>query len=304
LTLKNVAVKLGRSLDPLTEQEIGDLFGPRRIRSVDRYFPHKPSPGPQYVVGAAPLAQLPMDYFSTGICIFDFDQAFPTDSAPIKLPYIPHHYLAPECIFNLTNGPAADVWALGCILFTLKDPIQPFCGVFESHPQATAEAIGYTLGPFPEEWMAFPFLDGWPVHEPLKPDLAHETVNLVDEKDWRWSLEAQVGDFYEPCRPASSNSPSTGLENFCLHVPTIDHFDRAKREKFNAENKKPIGKEDAKLLADLLRKMFNYDHTKRITAIQVLEHPWMREPGKSPRVLDALCRADKMRASCPELTPQ
>ena len=71
--------------------------------------------------------------------------------------------------------------------------------------------------------MAFPFLDGWPVHKPLEPNLSYKTIQLVDKSDLRCSLEEQVGDFYEPCRPASSKNPGTGLENFCLYVPTRDH---------------------------------------------------------------------------------
>jgi serine/threonine protein kinase len=46
--------------------------------------------------------------------------------------------------------------------------------------------------------------------------------------------------------------------------------------------------EDAKLFVDLLRKMFNYDHTKHITASQALEHPLMQEIGQTPCVLRAL----------------
>ena len=34
--------------------------------------------------------------------------------------------------------------------------------------------------------------------------------------------------------------------------------------------------------------MFNYDHTKRITASQALEHPWMQERGQPPYVPSAL----------------
>jgi serine/threonine protein kinase len=126
--------------------------------------------------------------------------------------------------------------------------------------------------------MAVPFLDGWPVHEPLEPDDIQgkpETIKLVDHSNDKCSLEEVVDAIREPRPPANNTcqKPRTGLEYFCLQVPKIDVKDHAGKERFEAEKKRPIPKEDAKLFVDLLRRMFNYDHTKRITARQVLEHP-------------------------------
>lgn len=81
-TLKNIAIKLDKSLDHLTEQELSQLFGMPRTVSIERYFPEKPSPAPQYVVGAANLALLPSTYLSARVCIFDFDQAFLSSNPP------------------------------------------------------------------------------------------------------------------------------------------------------------------------------------------------------------------------------
>jgi serine/threonine protein kinase len=52
---------------------------------------------------------------------------------------------------------------------------------------------------------------------------------------------------------------------------------------FTAKHTTPIQQEDAKLFANLLRQIFTYDHRKRITAKQILKHPWMMEPGQKPR---------------------
>jgi serine/threonine protein kinase len=156
--------------------------------------------------------------------------------------------------------------------------MQLFWDVFASDAEATAKTTCYTLGPLPKEWMAVPFLDGWPVHEPLEPDDIQgkpETIKLVDHSNDKCSLEEVVDAIREPRPPANNTcqKPRTGLEYFCLQVPKIDVKDHAGKERFEAEKKRPIPKEDAKLFVDLLRRMFNYDHTKRITARQVLEHP-------------------------------
>lgn len=133
----------------------------------------------------------------------------------------------------------------------------------------------HTLGHLPKEWMTnVLFLDGWPVHEELEPgvDGSSKPIRLADYTG-SYSLEQFVGGIREPLRPASSKKPRTALENFCLQVPDIDMRDHAGKQKFEDENTTPIRKEDATLFSDLLRKIFTYDHTKRITARQVLEHP-------------------------------
>ncbi|KAK3906799.1 hypothetical protein C8A05DRAFT_29345 [Staphylotrichum tortipilum] len=49
LTLKNVAVRLERSLDDFIEDELGEIFSPPRIHSLDYFFKTQPLPGPPYV---------------------------------------------------------------------------------------------------------------------------------------------------------------------------------------------------------------------------------------------------------------
>lgn len=283
-TMKNLSIKLGKSLDHLTEEELLAMVGTPRRLLVDEYFIPKPSPGPQYVVAAADLTLLPVNYFSTKICILDFDQAFLTDDPPRHVSGTPAPYLAPESIFTLTNSPAADVWALGCVLFNLRYPLPLFWNVFgSSDPKGTAQRHHLTLGELPEKWMSVQFLDGWPVHDELDPDLPDKSkLTRLFDGGHKFSLERWVDAIKEPRGPAGTTNPRTGLDFFCLHVPVIDMRDKAGRKEFETKNTPPIGKEDAKLFTDLLRKIFHYDHTKRITASQVLEHPWMQEIGQEP----------------------
>jgi serine/threonine protein kinase len=251
---------------------------------LGRWFSEEPSPAPKYIVGAADLTLLPSSYLSTKICILDFDQAFLTATPPREVASLPPPYLAPESIFTLTNGPAADVWALGCMLFNLRYPARLFFDWFGSSAKSTATRKRDVLGPLPQEWLTVPFYKGHPVHEPLEPGVEYQTIQpeRIVHPDV-WSLEQYVDRILEPHRPANSSGkePRTGIEYFCLRVPRFDHEDIAGKAMFNAENTTPIRKEDAKLFVDLLRKIFEYDHTKRITASQILEHPWMREAGEA-----------------------
>jgi serine/threonine protein kinase len=131
--------------------------------------------------------------------------------------------------------------------------------------------------------MSVKFLDGWPIHEELELDATEEPkpIRLLDDTN-KFSREQWVDSIKEPRCLAGATNPRTGLDFFCLHVPPLDMRDKAGKKKFQAENTPPIKKEDAQLFTDLLRKIFHYDHTKRITASQVLEHPWMQETGQEP----------------------
>jgi serine/threonine protein kinase len=177
---------------------------------------------------------------------------------------------------------------LGCILFNLRYPAQLFFDWLRSDARSTAMRMYSVLGDLPQEWLTVPFYNGYPAEGPLDAGVQPQTITLINHPDV-WSLEQFVDHILEPRRPAnSSKKPRTGLEHFCLPVPFLDYEDVAGKAKFDAENTTPIRKEDAKLFVDLLRKIFDYDHTKRITASQILEHPWMREAGQKPHVASAL----------------
>ncbi|KAK3299901.1 kinase-like domain-containing protein [Chaetomium fimeti] len=289
LTMSNLSIRLRKSFDHLTEQQLlaDDMFGKPRVRPLDRRF------GSPYVVAAADLTRLPVEYYSTKISILDFDQAFLTSNPPRKVAGIPASYLAPESIFALTNSPAADVWALGCILFNLRDPFPLFSDMLGSDPEAKARRMQSALGPLPKEWMSIQFLDGWPVHPELEPDLLDESkpIELLDNPHLFPPLEKCVDHFREPRRLAGGMHPKTGRELFCLHFPCFTVEERAEKERFETENTPLIEKADAKLFSNLLREIFNYDHKSRVTAGQLPEHPWMQETDEELSAFETLLMA-------------
>ncbi|KAL2165772.1 hypothetical protein VTG60DRAFT_3851 [Thermothelomyces hinnuleus] len=238
---------------------------------------------PEFAYLNADLGPLPPDYLSTRLSILDFDQAFLASDPPKDVSNIPLPYLAPDSIFTRTNGPAADVWALGSILFNLRAPLS----LFEPFMFPTVEGTGVemckVLGLPQKEWYKLPFLDGFPIHGPLQPNMEYyytlQTMydNFDDDGSKERNLEYWVKRIKEPRRPASRSSPTIAIQQFCLSVPNFNAMNDQEKEKYVASHMTPIRNEDADLFIDLLRKIFTYDHRKRVTAKQILEHPWPRD---------------------------
>lgn len=161
-------------------------------------YSHCPNPGPKYAVKAIKLSRLPAEYMSARLCILDFDQSFMAHSPPQGLSHAPPAYLAPESIFSLTNGPEADIWALGSILFRLRTPnTQLFWDFLTSGPLATAIRMHEVLGgPMPEKWYMLPFVNNYPIHGTLPPDA--ECHMLKDMRLVDLTLEQLVNRVVDP----------------------------------------------------------------------------------------------------------
>jgi serine/threonine protein kinase len=160
----------------------------------------------------------------------------------------------------------------------LRSPLLLFEDLLGSNPAATVSSMCDTLGALPLKWRTFPFHDGYPVHEPIQPDDDYETFEHM-EGPCTFPLEEDVAEILEPQRPEDdAESKSEGIRKLCLPVPSFNW--NYLREDFEKEFLKPIQREDAVLFADLLRKIFDYDHHTRFTASQVLEHPWLRGDGE------------------------
>ncbi|KAK3309878.1 kinase-like domain-containing protein [Chaetomium strumarium] len=273
--LKNVAIKLDKSLDSLTEEDFEEIFGDPEWESLERYFPDTPSPAPGYAVDTGKLTFLPAEYLSTAICIFDWDQAFFTEDPPRDLAHISPQYLSPEAIFNLNNSPAADIWALGSLPFHLRVPRLLFQDWMARDPESTVLRIYEVFGSLPQEWLAFLFLGGYPVHEPLELGVEYDSLKNVSGLTVP-TLEQLVEEIRVPRSPRGTTSGKAGIEKFCLLLPTWELADRGREEeRFLARHTVPIQKGDAEPFLDLLRKIFEFDPAKRITARQILEHPWL-----------------------------
>lgn len=149
-----------------------------------------------------------------------------------------------------------------------------FQDLIGSSPVATASGMCQVLGNLPQEWMAFPFDGGYPVHGPPQRGINYRTLGSFTKLNG-FTLDTEVGVIRDPQGPVSTSEIVSGREWLCVHTPTI--WDKATEDEFNARNLRPIGEDDAALFTDLLCKMFDYNPEKRIIAKQVLTHPWFLE---------------------------
>lgn len=268
MTVSNIAIKLGRSLDSLTDEDIRTIFCHSRRPKSD--------------VETADLAMLPPDFLSTNICILDFGLTFLADKPPRSLSKTPREYLSPESIFTLVNSPAADVWAFGIVLFCLRTQVHIFRDRMpgDRNPMGTVAKMSEVLGGLPREWRAFPFLGGFPVHETLHSSLEFETLETCRTDSPSLSLEQLVDEIAEPHPHTNSLNPHTGNEELWLWIPEFNTNSRTKQRSLFAAYSTPIREEDAALFANLLRQVFTYDHRQRITAEQILAHPWFNESSR------------------------
>ena len=224
------------------------------------------------------LTLLPPNYLPSRLCILDFDEAFLTESPPPHLSRTPRQYLAPEAIFRLINGPAADIWALGLMLFSLRTSTQLFWDPASCNPESTVFRMCQVLGSLPPEWLDFPFQNGYPVHRRLWPYATYGSFRdlQTDRDPDARPLEVWVDDISEPREPGAG-SPHDFYLNFPDYwVAGSGEGEDEADDAFLARTTRPITYEDATLFADLLRRIFTYRHGQRITAREILQHPWLR----------------------------
>lgn len=163
-----------------------------------------------------------------------------------------------------------------------------------SSPLATASRMCEILGNFPQEWMGFPFEDGYPVYEPLQQGVENTTLGDFTERNG-YILDTEVGLICKPQRSLSTRETLDGREWLCLPVPTI--WDTAARAALRARNIKPIGKEDAalSLLQDIQLQLQEPHHGKTSSGAPLAK-------GSMPETLQ--CRSNRVIGSKPALPAQ
>ncbi|KAK1767603.1 kinase-like domain-containing protein [Phialemonium atrogriseum] len=266
LTTRNIALELSQQLDPLSERQVWDMF-PLEKEAIELRPPKNKatsaSRAPKYAVQAMDLAQLPSKYLSGKLYILDFDQAYPVRDPPRTLLGIPPRYLAPESIFELRNGPPADVWALGCLIFRMRCGLDIFYDLPEIPSNAVSKMYGILGGHLLQHWKTvqlgrvFEYDDFSGDYQFPYPPLRQFVTNAVDLK-----------------RPENAGSNELGILKFCARLPA-DAFQQCDLKRvWTAKNALPISPDEAESFYDLMRRVFEYDPGSRITASNMLAHPW------------------------------
>ncbi|KAI0019845.1 kinase-like domain-containing protein [Xylariomycetidae sp. FL0641] len=275
----NILMKVN-DLDHLDQEAMLDLLGaPTRswlyTHTGDEIGPE----APEYVVGPAPLETLrDVGLVTNDIAVVDFGESYEPSKGTDSLG-IPASYAAPEASFGGRLGFGTDLWTLACTFLGLYNA-SIFGG---SNPMQRAHCYEVEIGPLPEDLRpgyrnavfeyrrqlyhqgklkTKPTLPALPERRPgavLEPvstgfvEIEMERMEVIAGTGYPNTLAAYLEE--ERTLYSSPSETSTGYEKVTYQMP----------------------REDVLVLNDLLRKILIYEVEERLSATDVLKHPWFRE---------------------------
>lgn len=282
-------------LDCYGEDDIYRLFGRPVTGVLETESGETPGPeAPRYIVKSMDFLSSLSNIIEPNVKLVDFDQCFPISSPPQKLLGTPIDFLAPEVAVGLAAAPASDVWALGCCIFRLRSGEGPFSNPFEvTSPADLMSYIIHTLGKdMPRNWQDTVLWDsqGQPTKDVSKGkpheqwwdgderSLRDMVYNIWDEpkdrivqtgipkpeRKWR---EHEHQPFPSYFSDMVWNPRAVKVDNIYLSGYSDDWGTLL-------EALPKIREPEATLLYDLLSKIFVYNPTSRLTAREILDHPW------------------------------
>ncbi|UNI22946.1 hypothetical protein JDV02_008789 [Purpureocillium takamizusanense] len=300
VTVGNLVLTLS-DIDCYGEDDIYRLFGRPVTGVLETQSGVKPGPeAPRYIVGNIDFLSSPETIIKPDLKLVDFDQCFPVSSPPQKMMGTPIEFLAPEVAVGQAASPASDVWALGCCRLRLRSGRGPFSSPFDVvTPCDLMRYVIHTLGEaMPPQWQQTVLWDrrGQPTRDASKGtphdqwwagearSLRSIVYNIWDEpkdrvvqtgisrpeRTW-WEHE------HQPFPPHLSdmvwNPKAVKIDNIYVYSYSGDWDELL-------EALPKISEQEAILLNDLLAKIFVYDPADRLTAEQMLDHPWFQFVGQ------------------------
>ena len=268
---------------------------------------------PRYLVPPTRYSHIKAGTLQKRLGIVDFDQAFLAESPPATLLQTPSAYLSPEAIFELEAGYASDIWALGCLIFRMRAGFDIFEEFGSDAPYGALLRIVNALGELPPCWRAIRFGDdGYPIRnnvegsnengnilycDPLSTPLKDIILSIPSKSNnhqanqpLNHDSDGDVGDrppFKQQCtgherlHDADPISPTQSDIFWKPPLPPSPAPGLIETEAMHSEGKTgpqedfcTISPKEAELLHDLLSKVFVYDAKKRISAAEMLMHPW------------------------------
>lgn len=198
------------------------------------------SSAPDYLVESAPISDLCDAYISENILLIDLGEAFLAPSPPPKGVGTPVQYRSPELALESTASKASDIWALVCTIFELRAGF-PLFESFIGSQLEVFEAMSTILGRPPD-----------PLHPVWKKALEGSDTGTAT------SIIARVNEIgsYDTSIYNVGGMPSAGstlLESAGVRV----------------------SKDEARELADLLKKALHYDPSRRSSITAISNHPWL-----------------------------
>ncbi|KAL9562939.1 hypothetical protein ACKAV7_012890 [Fusarium commune] len=243
---------------------------------------------PRYIVGNLNFTSAE-DLILDDICLIDFDQAFLTSAPPRKTLGTPPGLLAPEVAVGKSASPASDVWALGCSILQTRSGSSPF-----SIPNVDSLAnllgcVSEYIGRMPTSWGEPLFDDdGLPTTDTTNGESLGEIIeNTGSLKQWISDIWDQPDNLEElqststaPDRVKGENKPYLECYSNKFWKPASIRIDDiylgAYSDKVDKiiESLQKISTHEADLLYDLTSKIFVYEPAQRVSARDILAHPW------------------------------
>lgn len=222
---------------------------------------------PRYLV-VTPLLDKASKYVSDHIAVIDFGESFLTSNA-LQATGIPQPYRPPEAFFENcgTFGIGSDIWALGCSIFEVKNGSKAFFSDFWT-------SLSYwedLNGPLPEPYRSAFAKAGEDV-----PDDPSQWVSLDEEakkeRVWEHNLRAGVPGFLHKdlLLEREFTVPLAEGEEQPLRTRVYGLLAPAGRKVLSYE----MSQSEALQLLDLFKKTFAWMPEDRITAAEILNHPW------------------------------
>ncbi|KAF4499187.1 CMGC SRPK kinase [Fusarium agapanthi] len=198
-------------------------------------------------------------------------------------------FLAPEVAVGKPASPASDVWALGCSILQIRSGSSPFSIPNVDSPANLLGWVSEYLGCMPASWGEPLFDDdGLPTTdtangEPLGEVLEYTrslTQWIRDIWDQPENLEELQSASTAPERVKDENKPYLECYSNKFWKPAAIRIDNvylgAYSDKVDKiiESLPKISTQEVDLLSDLISKIFVYEPAQRVSARDILAHPW------------------------------
>ncbi|KAB5513585.1 kinase-like domain-containing protein, partial [Coniochaeta sp. 2T2.1] len=274
----NILFKLKGVKDASWEKIWAMIPDPAQIKVSpipNAFYPEGPGPHvPEYVYRSQPLVP-PPEFLTGDIVICDIGEAYHVDEH-VDFTGIPLKYASPETVFGGQRlGFGADVWTLGATICEIVREALPFGGDSKLDYTKHLEML---LGPLPEPYRSHLMIqhrnsEGGPHSAkeiPLEQPVSMKEAKFVAAREERiekhgyptW-LEIRIregGGYLQRMQPGESED---------TFAPWESSFGNGyKRIQFQTPP------EEADQILDLLFKIFKYRPEDRLSAEEVLAHPW------------------------------
>ncbi|GFF36955.1 hypothetical protein IFM51744_03300 [Aspergillus udagawae] len=249
-TPSNILLKV-EGLDGLPKNEVLEILGdPVKVEvfTESGETPSDPT-APKYLVRPVEFRNVPLPYVVDEILVIDFGESYDVTNPPEGLG-IPESYRHPELVLENTPGFGCDLWALGCTLFEIRTGRKLF-DMFDDDVDSHLFHMVEMLGALPEPWWS----TTW----------KHRKEFFKDETD-SFGRAVLVDAL---AKEQSELSTGTRSIEWALRRG-LHYWDLGPGEEFPKE----IPPDEVEQLADLLKKILQYEPSRRLIVAETLEHEW------------------------------